>query len=133
MLCQLVCVDRRYQRMNCFNIRELQGILKRKFFTDLITTNDHRDLLNQTLIGLRYKTNINNTINPDYNVFYNYGTTIIPKNKNMIFNNNYNYLLLDNFNSYNSFISLNNFIFYYNINIIIKEFFIYFKNKIINI
>jgi hypothetical protein len=32
MLCQLVCVDRKYQRMNCFNIRELQGILKRKFF-----------------------------------------------------------------------------------------------------
>jgi hypothetical protein len=32
MLCQLVCVDRRYQRMNAFNIRELQGILKRRFF-----------------------------------------------------------------------------------------------------
>ena len=24
MLCQLVCTDRRYARMNCFNIRELQ-------------------------------------------------------------------------------------------------------------
>ena len=33
MLMQLVCVDRRYQRMNCFNIRELQGILKRRFFS----------------------------------------------------------------------------------------------------
>jgi heme/copper-type cytochrome/quinol oxidase subunit 1 len=32
MLFQLVCTDRRYARMNCFNIRELQGILKRKFF-----------------------------------------------------------------------------------------------------
>ena len=32
MLCQLICADRRYQRMNCFNIRELQGILKRRFF-----------------------------------------------------------------------------------------------------
>ena len=31
MLMQLVCVDRRYQRMNCFNVRELQGNLKRKF------------------------------------------------------------------------------------------------------
>jgi len=37
MLCQLVCVDRRYQRMNCFNIRELQGNLKRKFFGRLNT------------------------------------------------------------------------------------------------
>merc|ERR1711981_1487639 len=59
MLCQLVCVDRRYQRMNCFNIRELQGILKRKFFTDLVTTVDHRTLVNKTLIGARYKTNSN--------------------------------------------------------------------------
>ena len=31
MLCQLVCVDRRYQRMNCFNIREVESLLKRKF------------------------------------------------------------------------------------------------------
>ena len=45
MLCQLVCTDRRYAAMNCFNIRELQGILKRKFFTDIINTHDHK-LLN---------------------------------------------------------------------------------------
>jgi hypothetical protein len=25
MLCQLVCVDRRYQRMNCFNISEIKS------------------------------------------------------------------------------------------------------------
>lgn len=34
-LCQLVCVDRRYQRMNCFNIRELQGLLRNRFFEEL--------------------------------------------------------------------------------------------------
>ena len=56
MLCQLVCVDRRYQRMNCFNIRELQGNLKRKFFSDLVNSNDHREVLNNTMIGLRFKT-----------------------------------------------------------------------------
>ena len=43
-LCQLVCIDRRYQRMNCFNIRELQGLLRNRFFeetlpTVLLTTN----------------------------------------------------------------------------------------------
>ncbi len=36
MLAQLVCVDRRYQRMNCFNIREFQSFLKGKFFQDML-------------------------------------------------------------------------------------------------
>jgi heme/copper-type cytochrome/quinol oxidase subunit 1 len=73
MLCQLVCIDRRYQRMNCFNIRELQGILKRKFFTDLINSNDHRDLLNNSMIGVRYKLNHTLDIEPDIFTFYNFG------------------------------------------------------------
>ena len=81
MLCQLVCVDRRYQRMNCFNIRELQGILKRKFFTDLINSNDHRELLDKSVIGLRFKNN--NTLNTthDMPLFYNLGTTTGAKDK----------------------------------------------------
>jgi hypothetical protein len=61
MLLQLVCTDRRYARMNCFNIRELQGILKRKFFVDLINTHDHRNLSNQTMLALRFK--LNNNLN----------------------------------------------------------------------
>ena len=60
MLFQLVCVDRRYQRMNCFNIRELQSMLKRRFFPDLVNTNDHRTMLHNTMVGLRYKTNLRN-------------------------------------------------------------------------
>lgn len=35
MLAQMICVDRRYQRMNCFNVREIQALLKQKFFTEL--------------------------------------------------------------------------------------------------
>ena len=57
MLGQLVCVDRRYQRMNCFNIREVQSLLKRKFFHDLVISADYHTLLNNTIINLRYKTN----------------------------------------------------------------------------
>ncbi len=57
MLCQLVCVDRRYQRMNCFNIREAESLLKRRFFTDLINSKDQHILLNKTAIGLRFKLN----------------------------------------------------------------------------
>lgn len=79
MLCQLVCVDRRYQRMNCFNIREVQAILKRKFFTDLINTHDHHALLDKTTMGVRFKTNNINSINSNIFVFYNYGVEFTSK------------------------------------------------------
>jgi hypothetical protein len=81
MLCQLVCVDRRYQRMNCFNIRELQGILKRKFFPDLINLNDHRYLMDSSMIGLRFKYNNNDMVRPEQSLFYNFGTTGVDKQK----------------------------------------------------
>ena len=55
MLGQLICIDRRYQRMNCFNIREVQSLLKRKFFNELIITTNIRTLLKQTTLYLRYK------------------------------------------------------------------------------
>ena len=64
MLMQLVCVDRRYDRMNAFNIRQLQGILKRRFFADLVNSADHRDLLSSSMIGLRFRNN--NNINLDH-------------------------------------------------------------------
>jgi hypothetical protein len=54
MLVQLVCLDRRYQRMNCFNIREIQTILKSKYSPN---TSDNADIhfsLNDTAVGLRY-------------------------------------------------------------------------------
>jgi heme/copper-type cytochrome/quinol oxidase subunit 1 len=82
MLCQLVCVDRRYQRMNCFNIREIQSILKRKFFDDLVNTHDHHTLLDKTVIGLRYKTNDINPVNSNIFVFYNYGIEFSSKIRN---------------------------------------------------
>jgi heme/copper-type cytochrome/quinol oxidase subunit 1 len=91
MLCQLVCVDRRYQRMNCFNIRELQGILKRRFFTDLVNSNDHHELLNNTMINLRFKLNNSQSIEPDIFTFYNIGTTTGLKNKSTNFNSIYSW------------------------------------------
>lgn len=84
MLCQLVCVDRRYQRMNCFNIREIQSILKRKFFTDLINNHDHHTLLNKTTMGLRFKTN-NNAFNANISIFYNYGIEFTSKIRTNLF------------------------------------------------
>ena len=76
MLMQLVCVDRRYQRMNCFNIRELQGILKRRFFTDMVNSSDHRELASSSMIGIRFKGNNNLNLDSDILSFYKVGTTL---------------------------------------------------------
>jgi hypothetical protein len=88
MLCQLVCTDRRYARMNCFNIRELQSILKNKFFTDLVNSHDHRELLNQSMIGLRFKQNSNVSLDLDITSFYKYGLHHGNMNKNYRFSSN---------------------------------------------
>jgi hypothetical protein len=81
MLCQLVCVDRKYQRMNCFNIREIQGILKRKFFTDLVNTSDSRLAMDSTLIGIRHRNNMSNILLYDQSLFYNFDLTNSSKYK----------------------------------------------------
>lgn len=91
MLCQLVCVDRRYQRMNCFNIRELQGILKRRFFTDLVNTADHHTILNKSMINLRFKLHNNNNIQTDLSSFYSNNITLLPKVR-VIQSDNFYYL-----------------------------------------
>lgn len=85
MLCQLVCVDKRYQRMNCFNIREIQAILKKNFFSNLINSHDRRDLLDKTAIGLRFKTSSTNAILSNAQIFFNFGTNYSSKGKSQIF------------------------------------------------
>jgi hypothetical protein len=122
MLCQLVCVDRRYQRMNCFNIRELQGILKRKFFTDLVNSNDHRELFDKSIIGLRFKNNNQLNINHDMSLFYNFGTTNSAKSKFALFTNSYS----ETSSVYKSYLSLNDFF------VKLSEYVIYTTNSIIN-
>lgn len=81
MLCQLVCVDRRYQRMNSFNIRELQSILQRRFFTDLVNTTDHRNMLESLAVTMRFKANSNDFIRPDQSLFYNFGLNKVSHTK----------------------------------------------------
>lgn len=55
MLVQLVCLDRRYQRMNCYNIREIQTVLKSKYTPNVADSTNVRFSLNDTTIGLRYQ------------------------------------------------------------------------------
>lgn len=89
MLCQLVCADRRYQRMNCFNIRELQGNLKRKFFSDLVNISDHREFLDSTMIGLRFRANNELNIYHDNLAFHNLGITNEAKSRSVTLENAY--------------------------------------------
>lgn len=55
MLAQLICLDRRYQRMNCFNIRELQTLLKNKHHADLWDDALSRDFLSASTLSTRFK------------------------------------------------------------------------------
>ena len=66
MLAQLICLDRRYQRMNCFNIREIQTLLKSRFYPDLIGESNFRLFLPKTAIGIRYKLQDLNFLNPNF-------------------------------------------------------------------
>jgi hypothetical protein len=77
--------------MNCFNIRELQSVLKSKFFVDVMSSFEHRDLLSDTMLLVRYKSNQENHIDLDVFNFYNYGLMTSNVNKienlsNQIFN-----------------------------------------------
>jgi hypothetical protein len=126
MLCQLVCVDRRYQRMNCFNIRELQGILKRKFFTDLVNTMDSHTATDSTLINMRHKNNMSNILTYDQSLLYNFDITTTSKFKNFSYTPGKVY-------SYTWPLSLKNYALNFNItNLpIINSFYIFlFENKL---
>jgi hypothetical protein len=89
MLMQLVCVDRRYEKMNCFNIRQLQSILKRRFFTDLVNSSDHREILSTSMIGLRFKNNNNFNLSHDTLSFFKLGTTNADKLRSSQLTNSY--------------------------------------------
>jgi heme/copper-type cytochrome/quinol oxidase subunit 1 len=87
MLCQLVCVDRRYQRMNCFNIREVQSLLKRRFFADLVNAHDSHTLLDNTAVGLRYKIGATASFNPNFTLFSQFNLRFDPSSRAyLIFN-----------------------------------------------
>ena len=80
MLGQLVCIDRRYQRMNCFNVREIQTILKNKFFNEMLHSYDFHQKLNETALILKYKNNDLNTVNSNFHAVLNFNLTTNNKN-----------------------------------------------------
>ena len=70
MLVQLVCLDRRYQRMNCYNIREIQTILKSKYSPNSSDSSDIRFTLNDTILGLRFNRGGLDFVDPGMLSFY---------------------------------------------------------------
>jgi len=73
MLAQLICMDRRYQRMNCFNIREIQTLLRARFYADLVNESSHHLFLAHTALGLRLKLNNSSFINLNNLLLHRYG------------------------------------------------------------
>jgi len=110
MLAQLVCLDRRYQRMNCFNMRELQALLKEKYFNDLVNNYDYRSNIFNS-INLKYKLNDLSVIDNNISLFNNNGLHLTFFTKIQNFNNNpvdnltvvnFNYFILTNYNTLKS-------------------------------
>ena len=79
MLVQLVCLDRRYQRMNCYNIREIQTLLKSKYTPNSTDNLDVRFSLDDTSLGLRYFLNGIEFIDPSIFLFYRNAITNHPR------------------------------------------------------
>jgi hypothetical protein len=83
-LCQLVCIDRRYQRMNCFNIRELQSLLRNRFFDELLpvnslnisTSSSKNAIFNLNFITNRGTSSSNVTPNTHFNLSYLYSNSL---------------------------------------------------------
>jgi hypothetical protein len=89
MLCQLVCLDRRYQRMNCFNIREIQTLLKTRFYADLLNESHQHIFLNRTTPGLRFKTQDLNFLNSCQVILQNYGILTTPSSRTQVYNSSF--------------------------------------------
>ena len=85
MLCQLVCLDRRYQRMNCFNIREIQTLLKTRFYADLLSESHQHIFLNRSTPTLRFKTQDLNFLNSCQVVLHKYGILTTPSTRNQAY------------------------------------------------
>ena len=73
MLSQIVCLDRKFNRMNCFNVRDVEALLKGRFFSDLVTSQDYHTLLDQTMLSVRFKINDTDAAHPNMFLLTRYG------------------------------------------------------------
>jgi hypothetical protein len=59
--------------MNCFNIREIQSILKGRHFSDNVSIHEFHDYIDNTVISLRFKNNNISTNKPKILLFFENG------------------------------------------------------------
>lgn len=95
MLCQLVCIDRRYQRMNCFNIREVQTLLRSKYHPSFLDILEHHQLLENTVIGLRFKLFGLDSINPNMSLMFDHSISKTNTDRNTL----YTFIVIEESNS----------------------------------
>ena len=79
MLAQLICLDRRYQRMNCYNMREVETLLKSRYSPNTSESFDVHTLLNDSTLGLKYTIGGLNFLDPSFFVFYKNALLTHPK------------------------------------------------------
>jgi hypothetical protein len=99
MLCQLVCLDRRYQRMNCFNIREIQTLLKTRFYADLLSESHQHIFLNRSTPTLRFKTQDLNFLNSCQVILHKYGILNTPSSRTQVYTSPFNTTSTNSFNT----------------------------------
>lgn len=85
MLCQLVCIDRRYQRMNCFNIREVQTLLRSKYHPSFLDIVEHHQFLENTVIGLRFKLFGLDSIQSNMSLYFEHSVSKTNNNRNSLY------------------------------------------------
>lgn len=90
MLCHLLCVDRRYQRVNCFNFREVQSLLKRKYFFSLLMSGDSHELHDRTLAALRMRAESKGPLTHSKKLFSNYGLRVGSNKRSFYFDSLFN-------------------------------------------
>ena len=99
MLCQLVCLDRRYQRMNWFNIREIQTLLKTRFYADLLSESHQHIFLNRSTPTLRFKTQDLNFLNSCQVILHKYGILNTPSSRTQVYNSPFNNTYVNTINT----------------------------------
>ncbi len=118
--------------MNCFNVKELQSVVRKRFFFELFDNNVYNENLNNTLISLKKKLNNLNSINKNqtYNVesYFNKNNNFFLNfflnfNLNFLFKISFKYIYVSFYNLTVCYflliknISLNIFFFIYYLNI----------------
>ena len=135
--------------MNCFNVKELQSVVRKRFFFELFDNNVYNENLNNTLVSLKKKINNLNSLNKGqtYNIesYFNKNNNFLI---NFFLNFNINFLIKFNFmylylNLYtiilfyillikNIILNLIYFVYYFNLSLL-GNFFSYFSENKTNI